>query len=258
MGELTTYFDHIKDKTQIQGISAIVSDSTLSFGVWDKHNHLIKAGTFGKFSGNAKEALTKEVGHYPIKLMSNQVPFLLVDTNQIKADNRKDFFQHLTPDSLMEISSIQDYSFNNQSKSLLYGLKKASLGSQSTMHLMAALTDKLLSLSSKEAIIIHIEKDTLSILAKKDGNVCFANQFSCISQVDFLYYTELVAQQFKMKKETLSLYYTGRVGEDSNIVKLLDQYFHTVSPLTFKKNISENKDVNDAHFQDLYLALQCG
>ncbi len=258
MGELTTYFKHIEKQTQIKDISAIVADSTLSFGVWDTKNFLVQAGTFGNFTKNVHQTLKKEIGDYPIKVLTNQTPFLLIETKQISENNRKGFFQHLTPDSLMDLSSIRDYSFNNQKTSLLFGVKNASLSTQKCGHLMAALGDVLLDMETANTMILHIENDTLSIVAKSNQKLCFVNQFQCRSQVDFLYYPELVAQQFNFDKKALTLHYTGRVGEDSNIVKLLQQYFHKVSPLIIEEKISDRKDFNLAHFQDLYLAQQCG
>lgn len=262
MGELTTFFDHLDESHKAKQISAILTDSTFSFGIWDHRSMLVKAGYYNNFSSSDVQSLINEHGDIPLKILTHSSPFILSQDFKSSADPLH-YFKHVTPLKREDIKSILTENLEGTQSTFIQGIgsrqqEALNRNLESAKLFVPALFGEVSKSSTESFGVIFIDGNAITVLLKGKESEPLVNSFICRSQVDYLYYLELLRNASGLSKEELTLYHFGRIGKNSEIISLISNYYRSVKPLVLMPSLSNQDEVEDYMFQDLYLAKKCG
>lgn len=260
MGKLTSFFDITKEGSPSRDISAILSDSTFSFGVWDTRSYVHKAGYISEWDLSDLTSFFEENKGIRVKMLLLTTPYMLVEQNDIGNNELSNFFSHIDPLYTSKLSfgkSVVDI----QDQKFIHGINKDVLEILNTYGVSydAFIPNayKELTKHQNNSILMHVEENNLTLIADHDGQQMI-NSYTCRTHEDYLYYAELFRQQLGIDKKDAAVFFTGRISKNGAIIRLLKQYYYKVEPWMIMKAISSNAEVDATLFQDLYLAKKCG
>lgn len=130
-------------------------------------------------------------------------------------------------------------------------------------HVLSPLVLGLKQISSHQngrRVYVHIRNQMAHIFLFEDDNFLFANSFAFQTDKDFIYFTMLVYDQFKLDSSTVPLYYSGFILEKSQLYHQLYRYIRYLNPVprpVFFKYGKQSAAINKHFFFDLFSLKLC-
>ncbi len=109
-------------------------------------------------------------------------------------------------------------------------------------------------------VYLNIIGNQFQIVLFEDQDLLFSNIYSFKTSNDFIYFTMLVFDQFKLKPETVPLYLCGQITENSEIYRLIYRYIrhiHFIQLPSFLNFGPRLKKQTSHHYFNLYCSKLC-
>lgn len=87
---------------------------------------------------------------------------------------------------------------------------------------------KIVNADSEQFIFLNVRPEALQIFYFENGEFVFYNAFNYSSSKDFIYYVMLIYDQFGLKPDTVPIYLSGELMEDSEIYHLIYRYIRNL------------------------------
>jgi len=130
-------------------------------------------------------------------------------------------------------------------------------------HILSPLILGLKNIAShhpERKVYVHVRNKMAHLFLFQEESMLFANTFEFESDKDFIYYVMLVYDQFKLKPESVPLYYSGFILEDSQLYHQLYRYIrflnHLQRPVFYNYGRKINT-LNEHFFYDLLSFKLC-
>jgi hypothetical protein len=130
-------------------------------------------------------------------------------------------------------------------------------------HVLSPLVLGLKQISSHQGgkkVYVHVRNQQAHIFLFEDDNFLFANSFTYQTDKDFIYFTMLVYDQFKLDASIVPLYYSGFILENSQLYHQLYRYIRFLNPVPrplFFKYGKKSTTIKEHFFFDLYSLKLC-
>ena len=130
-------------------------------------------------------------------------------------------------------------------------------------HILTPLVLGLKQIASHQngrKVYVYVRDKKAHIFLFEDRNFLFANSFSFKTDKDFIYYTMLVYDQFKLDASEVPLYYSGFILENSQLYHQLYRYIRFLNPVprpVFFKYGQQGNTLTEHFFFDLYSMKLC-
>jgi len=162
-------------------------------------------------------------------------------------------------DDITELEMKTVYSLDQGLKNILDGyFPNASFFHASTFFLKGA---RELSKHRKGyQLYLNVLGSNFQIVLFENQDLIFSNAFDFKTSKDFIYFTMLIFDQFKLKPEVVPLYLSGQISENSEIYQMIYKYIrhiHFVQLPNFLNFGPRIKQETSHHFFDLYCSKLC-
>jgi len=167
-----------------------------------------------------------------------------------------------TKASIPELYQVNDIGFLNAK--LIFSLPQAAIEFFESKYLKGVLYynsftslingfEREMKLLQGKHVWINVHPNILQIALFDGQELIFSNQFTFESEKDFLYYTLLIYEQFKLSPETVPLHISGQLVKESAIYKKLYRYIRFTSfvPISSAFQLNNLLDKPDYFFFDI-------
>lgn len=245
-------------------LSAIIGSDSFFYGFFSEDFQLIECQYYPIEDFEDQNTIEKvkfdiyNIQNLKIKVSSTSKPYLhsKVDDagkllNFFPAFSNKD----VKDDKFTDQDVIVDYGLT---KSQSHFLKQVLNGTSSNFHISTVLSNHFYPFSKKQ-LIAYIENDKIHIMYGKDTKFLYYNQFNCVHENDYLYFTSLIYEQLELDKEKDTLILFGRVDIDSPIYTLLHGYIRNIEFMrSARLSISDLRYKSKQHYYlDLFATALC-
>lgn len=113
---------------------------------------------------------------------------------------------------------------------------------------------------SGHQVYLNVYDSSLQIVLMEDQELLFCNSYEFKTADDFIYFTLLAFDQFKLKPEAIPLYLSGQITDDSSIYKLMYRYIrhiHFIQLPNFLHFGPRVKNQTSHHYFNLYCSKLC-
>lgn len=252
----------IKRDTKPHILSAIIGADSFFYGLFDQ-NYKLLGCTYQKdvdFSPAFVEQIAAELAPYADlqqRIAFSTKPFLHVSASEEDVSRYYPSYD----DKLVEHEKL-----TAQDIKVLYGLKGRHLAlveeafSKPECHHISTVLHNAAYPNRKVMVHMHIDNDTVHLLAAATDQLRYYNQFYCVDEKDYLYFVLLAYQQLGYDTNEVPLSVSGRVSKDSDIYNLMHGYIRHidfVSPdLLRVEDIRFRKTKH--YYHDLFSTSICG
>lgn len=190
----------------------------------------------------------------PDRLFNAEDPAAYLDT---MVSNKGNSNIHI--DQLPSLESRQIYKVD---KDLEFSLQQY-FPTARLFHILTPLVLGLKQISTHQAgkkLYVHVRNQHAHIFLFEDNNFLFANSFTFQTDKDFIYFTMLVYDQFKLDASAVPLYYSGFILENAQLYHQLYRYIRFLNPVPrplFFKYGKKSSTIKDHFFFDLYSLKLC-
>jgi len=157
--------------------------------------------------------------------------FSLIPQRLFQVEKQSSYLSHLTNhsigstafDELQHLSAVNVYGVLPESARV----KKDLFPDARQIHGISGLLSayqRLADSGQAHQVFLNVYYDQFQIFVYQSGQLQFANAFEFQTAKDFIYFTMLVFDQFKLKPETVPLYLSGTLVENSEIYHLIYRY----------------------------------
>lgn len=249
-----------KNKTGIKPeiLSATIGSDSFFYGLFSKDLELLECKNYTISDFSDEEMIEKvkfdiySIQNLKIHIASVAKPYL----HSVEADSGK--LMSYFP--AFQNKSNNENKFTAQDVVVDYGitknqaefLKRVLNGNAKNFHISTVLSNYFYPYSKKQ-LVGFVDKDKIHFFNGKDSKFIYYNQFNCVHEHDYLYFTSLLFDQFGFDRDKDTLLLGGRVDSNSPIYSSLFGYIRNVE--FFK---SEKLVVSDLRFrrkQHYYLDL---
>lgn len=242
-------------------LSAVVGLDSFFYGVFDKEYNLCVCYAFDDitFDDYFVGVLSNRLFEYqniPQKVTFTTKPFLHVDR---KDKELTDLFP------AFDDKILQSEEFTSDRIMVMYGLGKDHIDFLNTClpkayyHHISTVMHTTSAHENQLKIYLHADKNVANIVVSANDKLLYFNQFACVSDADYLYFTLMTYDLFKLDPHHTILKMSGRIKPSDTLYDLLRNYikhveFTNSSRYEVKGGLySEMKHI----YQDLYSTAVC-
>ncbi len=251
-----SFMAYDQDQTKVQFLKSYTFHSkkqddpkTLIHQVYNQ-DHLLKSGFLRSFLAIVNDK-------------STLVPTRLYDEASLNTYLEK--LIEVAPNDVVMVNDIPEldvknvFAIDKGLKTILEGyFPNAEFFHTSTLFIQGAR--ELSKHRSGYQIYLNIIGSNFQIVLMEDQELLFSNIYHFQTSDDFIYFTLLIFDQFKLKPEAVPLYLCGHVAEDSEIYKLIYRYvrhIHFVQLPHFLNFGPRVKNQTSHHYFNLYCSKLC-